>query len=75
MLIEHAFERYLGGCSLLGTFDTCRARIARLAEVGVNEVACLLDFGLDTATVLAGLERLNELRAAHAPSDHTGAAQ
>ena len=40
---------------------TCAEMVARLRGIGVDELACLIDFGLDTASVLAGLERLAAL--------------
>ena len=38
--------------------------MAELAAVGVDEIACLIDFGVDEEEVLAGLELLAELREA-----------
>jgi len=63
-LLEHAFERYFETRSLLGTHDSCARTVRRLSASGVDELACLLDFGLDHKTVLEGLERLNALRRA-----------
>ena len=39
----------------------------------MNEVACLVDFGLDLETVLKGLEHLNELRAHYRPTPNVEA--
>ncbi|WP_084958023.1 MupA/Atu3671 family FMN-dependent luciferase-like monooxygenase [Thermoactinospora rubra] len=61
-LTEFAFRRYLTWGSLLGSADTCRASLADLAELGCDEVACFVDFGLGREEVLAGLHRLAELR-------------
>jgi natural product biosynthesis luciferase-like monooxygenase protein len=61
-LLEYAFERYFQTRSLLGTAESCQATLARLSAVGIDEVACLLDFGLDVESVLAGLENLNAAR-------------
>lgn len=61
-MLEFAFERYFDDHSLLGTPDKCAATIARLAAAGVNELACLVDFGLDLNSTLASLQRLAELR-------------
>jgi hypothetical protein len=36
--------------------------IARLAATGVNELACLVDFGIDLPSTLASLERLAAIR-------------
>jgi natural product biosynthesis luciferase-like monooxygenase protein len=60
-LLELAFEHYLSSASLIGTPESCRTMLERLAAVGVDEVACLVDFGLPAGEVMAGLERLAEL--------------
>jgi hypothetical protein len=39
------------------------AMVSKLRAVGVDEIACLIDFGLDHESVLGGLQVLNELRA------------
>lgn len=61
-ILKFAFERYFNHNSLLGTIESCREVIHCLRDQGVDELACLLDFGLDTDTVLEGLEKLNELK-------------
>ena len=44
-LLSVVFEKFLGGRSLLGTPETCLEMSHQLAAAGVDEVACLLDFG------------------------------
>ncbi|GAA0936917.1 MupA/Atu3671 family FMN-dependent luciferase-like monooxygenase [Nonomuraea longicatena] len=61
--VRLAFDRYLAG-GLLGGVATCVERARRLAGIGVDEVACLIDFGLPAAQVLKGLRQLDEVRAA-----------
>ena len=56
------FEKFLHGRSLLGTPEGCAALVEQLAEKGVNEIACLLDFGLAPDAILGGLPDLNALR-------------
>ena len=41
--------------ALLGTPDSCRDLTERLEAIGVDEVACLVDFGVDTVRILASL--------------------
>jgi natural product biosynthesis luciferase-like monooxygenase protein len=60
--LDFAFERYFESAALLGPRDKCRALLAELARLGVNEVACLLDFGLPMPEVLSGLELLATLQ-------------
>jgi natural product biosynthesis luciferase-like monooxygenase protein len=61
-LLDVTFDRYFEGASLMGTPDDCVGLIGRLEEIGVDEVACLIDFLPDRPRVLAGLERLARLR-------------
>ena len=57
-----AFEYYYDASSLLGTPLKCARIIEGLMEIGVNEIACLIDFGLDQPSIMESLHRLNELR-------------
>ncbi|MET0396637.1 MAG: non-ribosomal peptide synthase/polyketide synthase [Longimicrobiaceae bacterium] len=61
-LLEHAFERYYGSAGLMGTEEQCLATVDRLREAGVDELACLVDFGVETGAALAALERLDGVR-------------
>jgi natural product biosynthesis luciferase-like monooxygenase protein len=61
-LLAYAFERYFQTSALFGTPDTCLARVARLKEIGVNEIACLIDFGVDVDTVMTALYSLKSLK-------------
>lgn len=61
-LVRRSFERYYDGGGLLGTPEKARRTAERLRRIGVDEIACLIDFGLPADTVLAGLERILELR-------------
>jgi DNA-binding Lrp family transcriptional regulator len=61
-LLAYAFERYFQTSALFGTPDTCLARVARLKEMGVNEIACLIDFGVDVDAVMTALYSLKSLK-------------
>ena len=63
-LLEHAFARYFETSSLFGTPEVCAAMLARLAAAGADEIACLIDFGVDADAVVAALPALDEVRAA-----------
>jgi natural product biosynthesis luciferase-like monooxygenase protein len=60
--LEFSFERYYSTSSLMGTLDSCLAMTDRLLVMGIDEVACLIDFGVDADTVLSALPLLAELR-------------
>jgi natural product biosynthesis luciferase-like monooxygenase protein/amino acid adenylation domain-containing protein len=61
-LLEHAFERYFETSSLMGTEESCLTMIQKLKEAGVDEVACLIDFGVDFESLMTSLRHLNRLR-------------
>jgi natural product biosynthesis luciferase-like monooxygenase protein len=60
--LEFSFERYYATSSLLGDMDRCLEMTDRLKAIGVDEVACLIDFGVPASEVLAALPMLDELR-------------
>ena len=62
MLIERSFERYFDDGRLLGSADNGEHVVARLAEIGVDEIACLIDFGLPTDEVMTGSTYLKRLQ-------------
>jgi natural product biosynthesis luciferase-like monooxygenase protein len=61
-LASYAFERYYRTGALIGTVTSCLPMVDRLLEGDVDEVACLIDFGVDTGSVLEGLKHLAELK-------------
>ncbi|HVS00191.1 MAG TPA: MupA/Atu3671 family FMN-dependent luciferase-like monooxygenase [Thermoanaerobaculia bacterium] len=58
------FERFFEDRSLLGTPDKCIATAELLRRAGVDEIACLVDFGLEAEAVFAGLEYLLDVKSA-----------
>ena len=67
-LLDHSFERYYETSGLFGTPASCVAMVDRLKGVGVDEIACLVDFGIDSETVLSHLPHLTDLKARVTPS-------
>jgi natural product biosynthesis luciferase-like monooxygenase protein len=63
-LLDFAFERYYETSGLFGTAATAQAMVDRLKAIDVNEIACLVDFGIPTETVLEHLPQLNDVRIA-----------
>lgn len=66
-LVTAAAEDFYQRRSLLGTPDKCADVVRRLGAIGVDEIACLVDFGVPFDTVLAMLPHLDGLRARCAP--------
>jgi natural product biosynthesis luciferase-like monooxygenase protein/FkbM family methyltransferase len=61
-LLAHAFHRYYQTSGLFGTPETCLQMIDRLKLADVDEVACLIDFGVDVKSVISNLSYLDQLR-------------
>jgi natural product biosynthesis luciferase-like monooxygenase protein len=62
LILEAAFERYVDGNGLFGTPESCLPFVERLKTIGVDELACLIDFGVAEDAVLGALEHLDTLR-------------
>lgn len=50
-----------GPLSFIGTVDQCVKQAERLTELGVDEIACLIDFGVGFDDTMASLHRLSTL--------------
>ncbi|HEX8852681.1 MAG TPA: LLM class flavin-dependent oxidoreductase, partial [Pyrinomonadaceae bacterium] len=61
-LMKAAFENYFQHSTLLGSPAKCAGLIEKLAALGVDEVACLVDFGVETDAVIESLALLKELK-------------
>jgi natural product biosynthesis luciferase-like monooxygenase protein len=75
-LLDFAFERYYRTSGLFGTPESCLAMVDAVKGAGVDELACLVDFGLPSAQALAHLEhllRLKELSQPPAEGESLGA--
>ncbi|MEM7318580.1 MAG: MupA/Atu3671 family FMN-dependent luciferase-like monooxygenase, partial [Pseudomonadota bacterium] len=60
-ILDFAFERYFEESGLFGTIEDGLARVEQLKRIGVDEVACLIDYGIDPDVVLDGLKPLAEV--------------
>lgn len=60
-ILDFAFERYFERSGLFGTVEDALARVDEVRAIGVTEVACLIDYGIDRQTVLDGLHPLAEV--------------
>ncbi|MBL9090371.1 MAG: LLM class flavin-dependent oxidoreductase [Planctomycetaceae bacterium] len=61
-LLEFAFERYYETSGLFGDSTRCLEMVDRLKGIGVDDIACLIDFGIATETVIEHLPYLNAVR-------------
>jgi alkanesulfonate monooxygenase SsuD/methylene tetrahydromethanopterin reductase-like flavin-dependent oxidoreductase (luciferase family) len=60
-LLSLTFDRFYQGGSLFGTPESCLDTVEKFAAIGVNEIACLVDFGIDFDTTMGGLRHLARL--------------
>lgn len=60
-ILDFAFHRYFEDSGLFGTIEDCVSRVEELKSIDVDEVACLIDYGINSAQVLAGLAPLAEV--------------
>jgi len=62
-ILEFAFQRYFNDSGLFGTVADGIARAEQLKRIGVDEIACLIDYGIAVDTVMQGLTPLAEVLA------------
>jgi len=60
-ILNFAFERYFNDSGLFGTVDDALARTEQLKAIGVTEIACLIDYGINADEVLDGLPLLAQV--------------
>lgn len=57
-LLNHSFERYYGSSGLFGSVETCTKIAEQCRQIDVDEVGCLVDFGVPQRKVLQHLNLL-----------------
>ena len=62
--VNFLYDRFVGSRALIGSAESCRELAMGLWQAGVDEIACLLDFGPSYDAVLASLPELDRLRSA-----------
>ncbi|QFT60479.1 Dimodular nonribosomal peptide synthase [Sulfitobacter sp. THAF37] len=62
-ILEFAFQRYFNDSGMFGTVADGLARTEQLKSIGVDEVACLIDYGIPVSDVLEGLKPLAQVLA------------
>lgn len=61
-LLDFSFERYYQSSGLFGTPESCVEIVDRLRAVKIDEIACLVDFGISTDKVMASWPHLLDLK-------------
>lgn len=57
-MVDYSYERYFKTGALFGSTVEAESTAAKALEVGVNEIACLMDFGVDYQVVMDSLPYL-----------------
>lgn len=60
--VSFLYERFASTRGLIGTPEDCLPFVKRLAALGVDDIACLLDFGPPADRILDNLTHLDRLR-------------
>ncbi len=80
-LLDHAFERYFRTSGLFGTPAQCAEVVDQLRAIDVDEVGCLMDYGVPSEIVMRHMPLLSEVKrlanagASDVGVDHSLAAQ
>ncbi|HEB89884.1 MAG TPA: LLM class flavin-dependent oxidoreductase [Deltaproteobacteria bacterium] len=61
-ILEFAFERYFETSGLFGTPEVCAQMVDRVKAADIDEIACLIDFGVPVDTALSALPLLDQVR-------------
>lgn len=62
-MVEYSFERYFKTGALFGSVKDCVKTVEKAVFVGVDEIACLMDFGIEYSSVIESLPYLRQLTA------------
>lgn len=61
-IIEMGYERFYRTSGLFGTVDECMQLLKEVHDIGVNEIACLIDFGIETEIAIQHLPFICKLK-------------
>lgn len=64
-VLEYAYRRYCRTGALFGSVSEARSVVDEAIRAGVNDIACLMDFGVDYSMVKQSLPYLKELASAY----------
>src|SRR5690606_33419017 len=74
-ILNYAFERYFETSGLFGTVETCMKMVNKLKTIGVDEIACLIDFGVPSKLALKHLKHLTRLRELSNPAPEAASSE
>lgn len=68
-VLRNSFKRYYETSSLIGTKNSCGKIIQKLKEIEVDEIACLVDFGMNEKQVMESLVHLRAMKKLYTPKN------
>ncbi len=66
-LLDFSFERYFETSGIFGTVETCLKMVDRIKGIDINEIACLIDYGVDPDLVISQLPLLDRVKVESSP--------
>jgi natural product biosynthesis luciferase-like monooxygenase protein len=69
-ILDYAYQRYVKTAAIFGTVDDARKVVDEAIAIGVNDIACLVDFGVDYALVRESLSYLEQLISYYLPTEY-----
>ncbi len=61
-LLSTSYKQYVHSTALIGTPSTCAPIVDRLASIGVTEIACFVDFGVDHESSVQSFKHVYALK-------------
>lgn len=61
-VVEAGFQRYAKTSALFGTPESRLSMLNELADIDVNEIACLVDFGVEQQAVVQNFKQISRLK-------------
>ena len=61
-ILSRSYKDYVENKALIGSVESCEAVIDKLTAIGIDELGCFIDFGVETDAVLASLDRVATLK-------------
>jgi amino acid adenylation domain-containing protein/natural product biosynthesis luciferase-like monooxygenase protein len=63
-ILARSYQDYVENKALIGSVESCAGVLEKLGAIGIDEIGCFIDFGVDTDAALASLQRVAELKRA-----------
>lgn len=60
-MLEYSYERYFKTAAIFGTVEDASQVVDKAVDIGVDDIACLLDFGVDYEAVRSSFGYLSQL--------------